>query len=291
MTKREHALWQTAGLTILAMVAFAANSVLGRLGLLEGGIGPGSFAVIRIVSGALILMLLSGWSAGWTSGSWREASALFVYASFFAYAYLTLAAGTGALILFAVVQITMLGTGIALGERLNAAQWSGVALAIAGMAWLVSPSLEAPSPIGTGLMTAAGIGWGIYSLLGRRAAGSPTARTAGNFARASLIALLLVPIVLFLRPEPVPATYGISLAIASGAITSGLGYAVWYAALKNLSAVRAGVAQLSVPAIAALGGVLFLAEPVTWRFAGSSLVILGGIALTTFAGSKSPRAG
>ncbi|MEL7129154.1 MAG: DMT family transporter, partial [Pseudomonadota bacterium] len=226
-------------LTALAMVAFAANSVIGRLGLIEGGIGAGSFAAIRLVSGGIVLALLAGPANTVRAGSWTGGIALLSYAAFFSYAYLSLPAGTGALLLFAVVQVTMVGAGILSGERLSAVQWTGLIAAFAGLVWLVSPGLQAPPLLGALAMGVAGIGWGVYSLLGR-SGGDPTANTAGNFVRASLLALVLLPPALLLAPEPAPHLTGIALAVLSGAVTSGLGYAVWYTALKGLSATQAG---------------------------------------------------
>ncbi|MEM8634249.1 MAG: DMT family transporter [Pseudomonadota bacterium] len=269
------------GLTGLAMVAFAANSVLGRLGLVDGGIGPGSFAAIRLVSGAILLCFIAGVRASASEGTWSGAISLLVYAAFFSYAYLELGAGMGALILFAVVQITMVGAGLVSGERLSFLQWTGLLSAMAGLIWLLSPGLTAPPFEGAVAMAIAGIGWGAYSLLGRAVSADPTARTAGNFARASLVGLVLLPGALMIMGEPTPATYGITLAIISGAITSGLGYAIWYAALPGLSAATAGIAQLTVPAIAALGGIVFLNEALTARFGLSTVIILGGVALAT----------
>ena len=184
----------------------------------------------------------------------------------------------------------MLGYGISVGERPSILQWMGLAVALAALIWLVSPGIEAPDPIGALAMAIAGIGWGAYSLLGK-GAGDPTAATAGNFIRASLIALALTAPILFLAPESAPTPRGIALAIASGAVTSGLGYALWYTALKHLTTTRAGIAQLTVPAIAALGGVLFLAEPVTLRFALASAAILGGVALAVLTPSPHRRKG
>lgn len=277
------------------MVAFAANSVLGRLGLIEGDIDAGLFAVIRLFSGAIMLTLIVAIRRQTPSGTWRGGLALLTYAAFFSYAYIALPAGTGAVILFAVVQITMLGYGLYRGERLGAVQWAGVAIAMAALVWLVSPGLGAPHPIGALAMAIAGIGWGVYSLLGRLA-GDPTRMTAGNFIRAAIIALplfLMSPIFSAISPlftaSQTVGTYGVVLAIISGAVTSGLGYAVWYTALKDLTATRASVAQLTVPAIAALGGVLFLAEPITVRFTLASLAILGGVALTTLTAPPHPR--
>ena len=269
MTARPHLV-----LTVLALVAFAGNSVIARLALAEGDIGAGSYTAIRLLSGAAVLLLLVRPKTAWVAGTWPGAFALLGYAAGFSYAYLSLATGTGALILFALVQVTMLGAGFRAGERLDALQWAGVALAFAGLTVLLSPSLDAPSPLGALLMALAGISWGIYSLLGR-SGGDPTARTAGNFARASFLALPLMAIAVAAEPAPTPP--GVLLAVLSGAVTSGLGYAVWYRALPHLSASRAGVVQLSVPPLAALLGILLLSEPLTLPFASASLFVLLGI--------------
>ena len=276
---------QTAALTSLAMIAFAANSVIGRLGLLGGDIGGGTFALFRILAGAITLVILVRPKLS-EAGSWKSGAALFTYAAFFSYAYISLPAGTGALILFALVQITMLGAGLLAGERLTALQWTGVTVAIAALIWLLLPGLSAPDPIGAGAMAIAGIAWGAYSLFGR-GAGDPGVNTAGNFIRASVIAIaLLIPAVTFIIPEQIPGAHGIFWAVVSGALTSGIGYVIWYAALRGLTATRAGIAQLTVPAIAALGGILFLAEPITARFFWSSALILGGVALATLTAVK-----
>ena len=270
------------GLTALAMTAFAANSVLGRMGLLGGDIGAGSFALIRLISGALVLALLARPARALGSGSWTGGLALFIYAAFFSYAYLQLAAGTGALILFAIVQITMVGAGLLSGERFSLLQWGGLISALLALGWLLSPGLEEPPLIGAFAMAIAGVGWGAYSLLGRNTGADPTHNTAGNFLRASLIGLAcLLPLILFIAPEQRPGPHGVMWAILSGAVTSGLGYAIWYMALKELSATRAGVAQLTVPAIAALGGIVFLQEALTLRFGVASLIILAGVGIAT----------
>lgn len=274
-------------LTSLAMVAFAANSVLGRLGLVGGDIGAGTFAFVRLVSGAITLALIVGPVKTLKAGSWKGAVALFVYAAFFSYAYIALPSGTGALLLFAMVQLTMLGAGLLAGERFTRLQWTGLVAALVALVWLLSPGLEAPPLLGAITMLVAGLGWGVYSLLGRTALHPPTQSTAGNFARASLIgAVCLLPLILIVQPEPTPGLHGLALAVISGAITSGLGYAIWYLALKSLTATRAGVAQLTVPVIAALGGILFLQEPLTARFALASTFILAGVALATL--TRSP---
>lgn len=279
---------RTFVLTSIAMIAFAANSVLGRLALVEQEAGAGGFALIRLVSGALALGLILLIQRRRPTGDWRSGAALLGYAAFFSYAYIALPAGTGALILFALVQITMVGAGRLGGERLTPLQWTGVTAALAALAWLLSPGLEAPSPLAALLMAVAGVSWGLYSLYGRRK-GDPTAATAGNFIRASVLAAALAIPVFIIAPEPMPTSTGIALAILSGAGTSGLGYAIWYAALKGLSSTKAGIAQLTVPAIAAAGGVLLLSEPLTTRFMLASLLILGGVALATLTRNSAPR--
>ncbi|NQY98389.1 MAG: DMT family transporter [Henriciella sp.] len=266
-------------LTALAMVSFAANSVLGRLGLVETEIGAGSFTMIRLLSGAIILVLLCVWQSRSVSGTWRGGLCLTIYAVCFSYSYLAIPAGTGAIILFALVQITMLSWGLMRGERLSGLQSFGFVLALAALVWLISPSIEAPPLAAAAAMAIAGIAWGVYSLPGSSSGADPTAATAGNFVRATLIAAPLLLIALQINPEARPPADGIALAVTSGAVTSGLGYAIWYVALKDLTATRAGIAQLTVPAIAAIGGVLFLAEPITVRFSIATLAILTGVAL------------
>lgn len=264
--------------TFLVMVAFAANSVLGRLGLIGTEIGAGSFALVRLVSGAAMLGLICLLLRKRIAGSWRGGAALLAYAGFFSYAYIALPAGMGAVILFALVQFTMLGWGLANGELLSGRQWAGFSIAASALVWLVSPGLDAPPLLGAAAMAGAGIGWGVYSLLGRGVT-DPTAATTGNFMRATLLALPILGATIWVAPEPMPPGDGVMIAVASGAITSGLGYVVWYQVVRHLSASRAGIAQLSVPALAAIGGVLFLSEPVTLRFALSTAAILGGVGL------------
>ena len=259
-------------------MAFAANSLLARAALVEGAMGAGSFTAIRLTSGAAMLALLVGFRSGWHAGSWRDAVALFGYAAGFSFAYLELSTGTGALILFALVQLTMLGAGFRAGERLGAAQWVGIVMAFAGLAILLSPTLDAPSPLGAALMAVAGVSWGLYSLFGR-GGGDPTARTAGNFARAAVLSLVLLPL-LWTGVEPQPGWGGIGLAVTSGAITSGLGYALWYRVLPHLSASRAGVVQLAVPPLAAAMGIAALGEALTLPFAVASALVLLGIWLS-----------
>ncbi len=263
-------------LVAAAMLAFAGNSVLCRLALRDGGIDAASFTSLRLVSGALVLWLIVRLRGGArTGGDMLSAFALFAYAAGFSFAYLSLSTGTGALILFAAVQATMIGRGLISGERLSPVQWCGLALAMAGLVGLLLPGVSAPPVVGALLMLAAGIAWGAYSLRGR-GAGDATAKTAGNFLRAVPFALVLS--VIMLRDVHADAI-GIACALVSGALTSGIGYAVWYTALPQLRATSAATVQLSVPALAAIAGIALLGEPPTWRLALATLAILGGIAM------------
>ncbi|ODU89661.1 MAG: hypothetical protein BGO61_04465 [Thiobacillus sp. 65-69] len=264
-------------LTTLAMVAFAANSLLCRAALGEARIDAASFTTIRLVSGALTLWLivrLRG-PAHAGRGSWPSALALLAYAALFSLAYASLTAATGALLLFAAVQATMIGHGLRTGERLDGRQWLGLLAAAAGLAALLWRGLAAPPLSGALLMAGAGIAWGVYSLRGR-GAGDPVLVTAGNFLRAAALAALLSLALLTRAHADMP---GIGYAVASGVLASGVGYAIWYAVLPALRATHAATVQLSVPVIAALGGVLLLDEPLTPRLALASAAILGGIAL------------
>jgi drug/metabolite transporter (DMT)-like permease len=265
------------GLTAFAMTAFAANSLLCRLALRDGHIDPASFTSLRLVSGALVLWILvrASRQGRGRGGNWVSAFALFAYAAAFSYAYISLPAGAGALLLFGAVQATMLLSGLRSGERLGPLQTTGLILALAGLAFMLLPGLSAPPLIGTCLMLAAGVAWGVYSLRGRGAA-NPADTTAGNFLRAAPLALVLSTVML---PRLHADATGAGYALASGALASGLGYVVWYAALKGLSATRAAVVQLSAPVIAAFGGVLLLGESVTPRLLVASCAILGGVAL------------
>lgn len=279
---------QTVVLTAVAMLAFAANSLLCRLALQQRGIDPASFGSIRMVSGAITLAVIVRFRSQRSSpghADWLAAVMLFAYVAFFSFAYLTLPAGTGALILFGAVQLTMFSVGLRSGERFGPIAWLGLALAVAGLVYLVSPGVAAPPLFGAALMAIAGVAWGVYSLRGRGVA-DPLAATAGNFARAVPFALVLS--LLFVANAHADAA-GVTLAIASGALTSGIGYVIWYAALRKLSAMRAATVQLSVPLIAAFGGVLFLSEAITPRLAAASAAILGGIALVLTSRSQKPR--
>ena len=261
------------------MVAFAGNSILCRLALRDGAVDPASFTSIRLASGALallaILFISRSRASLRSSGSWLSALALFVYAICFSYAYISLSAGTGALILFGAVQLTMFTVALRSGEHFSAVSWAGLVLAIAGLVYLVSPGLTAPDPMGAALMTVAGVAWGFYSLVGR-SAGDPTEATAHNFLYA--VPLVIVTSLVFVGDFEVTAA-GAGYAVASGAVASGIGYAIWYTALKGLSGTAAATVQLSVPVIAAIGGVLLLSEDVTLRLVVASAATLGGVAL------------
>jgi len=269
--------YRIAILVTLALVAFAANSVLARAALTAPKIDPVSFTAIRLVSGALMLWLIVRLRPGPAEGrgNWASALALFAYAIAFSLAYLSITAATGALLLFGAVQVTMVSWSLASGDQLAPRQWTGFALALAGLVWLLLPGLAAPPPGAAALMIAAGVAWGIYTLRAR-GAGDPTRVTASNFLLASAPALLLA---VAFSPRASLDMAGVLLATASGALASGLGYAVWYAALKHIRTSTAAVAQLSVPVITAVAGVGLLAEPLTPRLAGAGAAVVGGIAL------------
>jgi drug/metabolite transporter (DMT)-like permease len=266
-------------LAVAALLAFAANSVLTRAALAETSIDAVSFTAIRIASGALMLWLIvclrSSKAEG--AGSWPSALALFIYAIAFSLAYRSLTAATGALLLFGAVQVTMIGWGLVRGDRLTGFQWLGCSIALAGLVWLLLPGLSAPPLGAAALMLAAGVAWGVYTLRAK-GAGDPTRVTAANFARAALPALALWSVFVLSGSESWDGR-GVALAVASGAIASGLGYAVWYAALKSIATHTAAVSQLAVPVITAVAGVLLLAEPLTWPIAVGGACVIGGIAL------------
>ena len=275
---------RTLAYTVLALIAFAANSLLCRLALRQPHIDPATFSTIRLASGAATLLLITTATRGadWRrSASWRSAAVLALYAVPFAFAYTQLSAGDGALILFGSVQATMLIAALRAGERVGRAQWGGLAVAVAGLVYLMLPGLTAPTPIAAVLMAIAGLGWGSYSLLGRGDA-DPLARTTGNFVRA-------VPMVCAVSVVTLPRLHaeavGLWLAAASGSLASGVGYAVWYAALRALSSARAAIVQLSVPVLTAAGGVLFLGERFSFRLLLATILIVGGVAIATKADS------
>jgi drug/metabolite transporter (DMT)-like permease len=266
-------------LTILAMLCFAANSVLCRLALGPHLIDPASFTTVRVVSAAAVLTIIVGLSgrplANLTVPNWKSIGALFAYLVFFSFAYTRLTTGTGALILFGAVQLTMFGVALYQGERFPMLSWLGLIIAFAGLVYLVLPGLAAPDPLGAVDMAIAGIAWGIFSLLARGIE-FPAEANASNF-------LYCVPLVALVSVgtsgsfDVTPA--GLGLAAASGIVASGIGYTIWYAALRYLSGTKAATVQLSVPAIAAFGGVLLLSEPVTARLVVASCALLGGVAI------------
>ena len=264
-------------LTTGTMVAFATNSLLCRMALRDAHIDAASFTAIRLASGALMLWLIIRFSnrSIYQHGSWCSAFALFSYAGAFSYAYLSLPASTGALLLFGAVQATMIGYGLWRGERLDTFQSVGLVLACAGLIGLMMPGLSAPSPHGTVLMLIAGISWGGYSLRGRGGI-NPTENTASNFIRTLPFAALLSVAML---SHAAFDSQGIGYAVISGALASGLGYAIWYGVLPGLRATTAAIVQLSVPVIAALGGAIILREAITQQLLFSAIAILGGIAL------------
>jgi len=267
-------------LTMLALLAFAGNSLLCRVALRETRIDPGTFTAVRLVSGALALWLIVRWrgeTRDGSDGSWLSAAALFAYAICFSFAYVELSAGTGALLLFGAVQATMIGYGLWQGERMSAVQLLGLALAVAGLIGLLLPGLTAPPLGASALMLAAGMAWGVYSLRGRRA-GRPLPTTAWNFVRTVPLALFTAVAALASSSLSLDAA-GIACALASGVVTSALGYAVWYTALPALSATQAASVQLSVPIIAAITGIVFLGEHASLRLLLAAVAILGGIGL------------
>jgi drug/metabolite transporter (DMT)-like permease len=268
-------------LTTLAMLAFAGNSLLCRVALRETPVDAATFTTVRIVSGAVTLWLIARMRRGAATGrgTWTSAFWLFAYAAGFSFAYVTLTAATGALLLFGAVQATMMGYALWKGERWKPVQVAGLVAAFAGLAGLLLPGATAPAPVGAALMIFAGISWGIYSLRGR-GAGDATRVTAGNFLRAVPFA---VGVSLAMLARVSVDWMGIAYAIASGAVASGIGYAIWYTALPHLKAGTAATVQLSVPVIAAAGGVLLLGEPITMRLVLCSAAILGGIAVVTAA--------
>lgn len=277
-------------LTTLALIAFAGNSVLCRLALADGSIDAASFSTVRLVSGAFaLLLILYASNRGETSpsfGSWMSAAMLFLYAICFSFAYVSLDTGVGALILFGMVQLTMVAGALINGDRPTVAEWVGWLLAIAGFVYLVSPGLAAPSPLGSVLMAIAGVGWGVYSLRGRHEPYA-LAGTTYNFVRS--VPMVIVISALAFQDLHL-TTKGTLLAIMSGAITSGVGYAIWYAALRSITSMQAAMVQLAVPVLAAAGGVLFLSESVSLRLIVASLLILGGIFLAVFGKTRFARA-
>ena len=278
---------RTVLLTVVAMLAFAANSLLCRLALGQELIDAASFTTVRVLSGAVTLALIvllrrRGRDRG--KADWRTVAMLFTYMAFFSFAYLSLGAGTGALILFGAVQLTMFIVALSEGEHFPLLSWVGLTLAVLGLIYLVLPGVSAPDPLGAVLMAVAGIAWGFYSLLGRGAA-DPLETTARNFVYSVPLVLLVS---LFFFRDFSSSSNGLALAVVSGAITSGCGYVIWYAALPSLTATRAATVQLSVPVIAAFGGVVLLSEQITLRLLLASAATLGGVAIVL--AQRAPKA-
>lgn len=281
-------------LTLVALLAFAGNSLLCRLALRHTAIDAASFTLIRLVAGALCLWLIARWRDGprapqqALAGNWPSAAALFVYAAAFSFAYASLTAGTGALLLFGAVQASMIGWGLCKGERLRGLQVAGWAVALAGLVGLVLPGWAAPPWQGSGLMVAAGMAWAVYTVRGKVGPGGsnhgdPLQVTAGNFARAVLPAALCSAL---LWGGAAADAAGVACAVASGALASGVGYAVWYTVLPRLRVTTAATLQLAVPVIAAAGGIVWLGEALTWRLMLAAPAVLGGIALVVVGGKK-----
>ncbi len=272
-------------LTALALISFAANSVLCRLALDAGAIDAASFTLVRMIAGIVVLWLLVLGSGQGSrvrgAGSWRGAISLFGYAVAFSFAYLSLDTGTGALILFGTVQLTMLVATLLGGQRLYWVEWAGLFVAVGGFAYLMLPGASAPSPYGFAVMLIAGISWAVYTLSGRGSK-APLKDTYANFVRTGP---LLVPLLILAVLIGEYSTEGIFYAVLSGALASGVGYALWYGALRGLTGLQAGVLQLLVPVIAALGGVVFASEVLTERLIVSAFLILGGILAVVVGGS------
>lgn len=272
------------------MLAFAANSLLCRLALGLELIDAATFTSVRMISGAVtlaLILLLRGQAIERGKADWRTVITLFSYMAFFSFAYLSLSAGTGALILFGAVQLTMFIFALRAGEHFPLLSWAGLAIAILGLIYLVSPGVTAPDPWGAVLMAVAGVSWGFYSLLGRGAA-DPLQATARNFAYS---VPLVLAVSLFFQGDFSISANGLLLAVASGALASGCGYVIWYAALPGLTATRAATVQLSVPAIAAFGGVVLLSEEATLRLLLASAATLGGLAIVLAGKTKKAQQG
>lgn len=269
-------------ITLLSLLAFAANSLITRFALEETSIDAASFIMLRVVSGALFLWLflsIKKHHQSYKAGSWLAAFALFIYAVSFTYGYGLIAAGTGALLLFGAVQITMTIAGYRAGERLNTTQLIGFVLALCGLVILMLPGLAAPSFIGALLMCISGVAWGIYTLQGRGAS-NPAITTAGNFIKAAPMAIILWLAVNFSTTSAINlANSGIIYALLSGIVTSGIGYIIWYSVLPELKATQAAIVQLSVPLIVTLAGALLLNEAITLRIIIAAVAILTGTVL------------
>lgn len=280
---------RTLLLTSLAMLAFAGNSLLCRVALKNTGIDPASFTTIRILSGALVLLLIVGLQGRMRrmAGDWTTAFGLFAYAACFSFAYVSLSAGTGALLLFGAVQATMIGYGLWRGEQMTSRRIAGFLCAFAGMVGLMLPGLTAPPLFGAALMIVSGVAWGFFSIRGK-GAGDPVLMITGSFVRAAPFAIVLSIASWSLAS---PDRMGVWYAVLSGALTSGVGYIVWYSALRGLTVTSAATVQLTVPMIAAAGGIVLLGEPVSMRLILSSVAILGGVAIALTAKKQAGKGG
>ncbi|CAK1850839.1 EamA-like transporter family protein [Vibrio crassostreae] len=300
---------QTVLVTLITLVAFAANSVLCRWALMDQTIDPLSFSIVRILSGTLTLLILltlslqsksnskpkqdsynsgiSGYTKLKSQFQLTSILSLLVYMFGFSFAYLELGAGLGALVLFVAVQFTMIAAYLFSGNRMSLIEWGGCLLSVAGLVYLLMPmeSTQAPDLVSIILMSLAGVGWGIYTLAGKKSSNALQSTTA-NFGFSSLVILLALSL-FSLIPNALPQVsiteQGLIYAVISGAVASGIGYSLWYYVVKKLNTMVASIAQLSVPVIATLGGILLLSEPVTMQFIVSSTVILLGISLVLVA--------
>jgi drug/metabolite transporter (DMT)-like permease len=279
---------ETVVLTLLALVAFALNSLLTRLALGANEIDAATFTLVRLSSGAVVLVALvvakARSLAPLRGGGAVGPLSLFAYAAPFSFAYLRIGAAVGALVLFGVVQLTMLGFGVFRGDRPNVGTSCGLALALGGFALLTLPAVDRPDPLGVALMAVAGVAWGVYTLAGRSRQ-DPLASNARSFLYATPLGLVIL---LATQASDTASVRGLSLAVISGGVTSGLGYAVWYRAVPRLSVLQASVAQLSVPVIAAVGAAVFLNETLGLRFLVAGTAVVGGVALVLAARSR-PR--
>jgi drug/metabolite transporter (DMT)-like permease len=267
----------TGALTVGALCCFAANSLLARAALGRGLADPATFTIVRLASGAAALPLIALAARRRPGGgSWGSALALFAYAIAFSYAYVRIPAAAGALLLFPAVQATIVGWSVAHGTRPSPRQWLGIVVALGGLVLLTLPGASAPEPLGAALMVLAGVAWGAYTLRGR-SAGDPLASTAANFVRATA---LCAPVLLVALGDMRATGDGLALAVVSGALASGGGYILWYAAVPALGATRAAVVQLSVPPLIAVAAVGLLGEPLTGRLVVSAVAIVAGIALS-----------
>lgn len=277
---------RVAFLLVVSVLAFTANPLLARLAVVTREMDALGYTGVRLASGALMLLAIVWWRRRRANaepfrvgGTWGGAASLFAYAITYSIAFLVVGAAVGSVILFASVQLGILSWAIVKGDRPGPLEWAGLALAFASLCYLVSPGLVAPDPLGSLLMIASGLAWAAYTLIGRGSR-APVEDTAGNFIRLLPVSVPLIVAGLFAQT---PTTLGLVYAIASGAISSGLGYAIWYAVLPSISRARAAFVQLTVPALAAFGAVVFLSEPITLRLVVSSLGILGGAALALWA--------